>query len=712
MIEGLTSMEVQGAEQTPPTQPDPTQQVTPEGLQVVNEQQVVAEIMRKYDQRRQMRKPYEIQWYMNASALRGFPDVRFNAELNRLEVKREPAHRKRFRIPRIKAKYIARVSKFTKIPPHPTVVPATTDREDIMNAKASQKALEYAMRKLSLQKRYMQAMRWVPVTGKCFWWVRWDDKTESRTMVEGKGQPILGDVALDFGSAFEFLPADPGIELLEDQPEIMRIKIVHVKEIEAKYPEQVGKIKGESTDADIFFYQRQIADIGTRQSGIASRAANMLDEEPQYVVRIECFTKPCAEYPQGRYVVVAGQRLLRMQLELPGGFHRCHSNPYPCVEFQDDAAPGQFWPDAFVERLIGIQSEYNEYRSKVGENLALHFFPKLFTPRQANLPPDSYTSEAGEKIEFTWAPGIPQPYFLQPQGVLGDAWNILQTITKEFDELTLIYPAALGGAGGATSGFQTNLLQEAADQVHGPAIQANAEALREAFIKIRHLMKIGYDIPRMISVAGKNNIPEVYEFSAQTIDEYADIIVEADSMMPTLKSARVDMITQMFEKGVWGNPADPKVTKKVQNMLRMGNQDFEVEKDQRDEEQAQTENVKMIKGEPLPKPMPWENHIVHWEAHTDLFKSPEAQLWTPEQLQANIWHALVHLNYANPTDAMYMAAEFGMLEPLLQLQQLHAQVDAMLGPPPMPGGDPNQPQPNQQDPSAPPPSGPQGAPPQ
>ena len=51
---------------------------------VIPEQQddtaIVAEVQHKYDQWRQMRRPYEVQWYLNASALRGFPDVRFNAQ--------------------------------------------------------------------------------------------------------------------------------------------------------------------------------------------------------------------------------------------------------------------------------------------------------------------------------------------------------------------------------------------------------------------------------------------------------------------------------------------------------------------------------------------------------------------------------------------------------------------------------------------------------
>lgn len=675
MIEGSFPLAVDTSAAQTQQPPAPSQQLATQPEE--SESALVSEIYNKYDLRRQMRRPYEVQWYLNASALRGFPDVRWNAELNRLEIKREPAHRKRHRINHIKPKYVARVAKYTKVPPNPTVVPATTDREDIANAKASQKALEYYTRKGNLKAKFLQAMQWVPLTGKSFWCLYYDDDQLSYSPVnlEGMRAPILGEVQTKFCNAFEFLPADPGIETLALQPEIHRVRLEKTTDIEKRYQQLPGSIPKETNDNDLFFYQRQIADLGTRMQGLASRSAQQVAEQDGtdgYALLIETFTRPCALYPNGRYVVVAGRKLLKKQDSLPGNFQHLHENPYPFIEFCDDIAPGQFWPDAFIERLVGLASEYNEYRSKMAENLAMHFFPKLVVPKQLNLSSDSYTSEAGERLDVNWIPGIPLPTFLQPSSVIGDAWNVLQTIRKEMDDITLIYPTAVGGAGGTNSGFQANLLQEAADQVHGPAVARNALALEEAYLKIRHLMKISYDIPRMISIAGKNNIPEVVEFSSGQIDEQADIRIEPDTMMPMLRSARVDMIRGMYQDGLFGDPLQPQTRKRVQDMIRMGYSDFEIDRDQRDQEQAQLENIKMIKGEELPKPQPWEDHQTHWEAHVDLFKSPEASDWDDQRRVANTWHAIVHLSYISVMDALQMAGEFGLrpqLEQLVALRQ-------------------------------------------
>ena len=672
----------------------------------IDAEQVVSETYQLYDKWRALRRPYEIQWYLNASALRGFPDVRWNPQVNQFQVRKEPKHRQRVRVNLIKAKYTARIAKYTKIPPGPQVIPATTDREDIFNARASQKALEYITRKADMPQKWMKAMQWVPLTGKAFWAIRFDQEIMSQTMLDDKPQPILGDVAIDFVSAFELLVADPSKESIGDQPQIMRVKMVPVKDIEEKYPQFVGQIRGESSENDVFLYQRQIADIGSYFQGQSSSQSNADDsDENSLVLRVERFVKPCGKYPAGLYVVCAGQKMLRYETTLPGDFRFLTENPYPFVEFSDEAAPGQFWPDSFVERLSPMQSRYNRYESQIDEHLILHMFPKLLVPKQANLSPNAYDNEAGEKIEFTAVPGIDPIQFLQPKSILGDVWNIINLIRKDMDDVSMIYPSSVGGAGSSTSGFQTNLLQEAADQVHGPTIQRNAYSLREAYVKIRHLMKNHYDIPRMVSIAGKNNIPEVFEFSQQSIDENSDILIEPEQLMPMMKSAKMDMFRQMFVDGMFGNPQDPQTLQRVNDILRTGFQDFDVDKTQRDSEQAQMENIMMERAQPVGKPQPWENHLMHWELHTDLFKSPQSQQWTPEQWQQNVWHAIVHLNYVNPMDALMMAQEFGLGQNLMNIQMLQQPPQQMqFGPPPGGGGPGGGPQ------GPPPPGGPQGPP--
>jgi hypothetical protein len=188
---------------------------------------------------------------------------------------------------------------------------------------------------------------------------------------------------------------------------------------------------------------------------------------------------------------------------------------------------------------------------------------------------------------------------------------------------------------------------------------------------MRHLMKLYYSEPRLISVVGQNSLPEVYEFTRDSIDEQADVRIEPDSLMPMLRSARVDMIRGMFSDGLFGDPKDAITRKRVLDMIRMGGYaDFEIDREQRDQEQAQLENIQMTRNEPLDKPQVWEDHRVHWESHVDLFKSSESRGW-PEPLRvAYAWHALIHLSYLSEDDALKMSGEFGLRDKLEQLLAL------------------------------------------
>src|SRR5437868_4372207 len=108
---------------------------------------IVAEVETYYTAYRQARRPFEIQWFVNAAFIRGAQQTKFNPILNQLENRKTPAHRSKNSINRILPKVRARLAKFTKSRPMPQVVPANTDRESVMDAKATEKVLNYQWRR-------------------------------------------------------------------------------------------------------------------------------------------------------------------------------------------------------------------------------------------------------------------------------------------------------------------------------------------------------------------------------------------------------------------------------------------------------------------------------------------------------------------------------------------------------------------------------------
>lgn len=682
-------------------------------------QALVGEVNEKYTLWRNHRRPHEIQWFINAAFVRGLHYVLWNDALQRLEVKDAPTHRQRLVVNRILPKYKARQAKFLKNRTIPIVIPSSTDREDKMDARLTQKALDYIFRKDNLERKYREALNWCNTASKGFWWLYWDPTKTARMQLRdpsGKSQAVeaqLGDVCIEVGSPFEVLPADPGITSIAMQPEILRVRSMDIADVKARYPKATG-LQPESGLGEPFQYQKQIATLNAKgQSGLTyvTGMSEQSQAETGKVILKELFTKPNASFPKGRYIVVAGDQLLRSQEELPYGFDK-FENPYPCIEFPDMEMAGQFWPSTMVEQMIGPQKEYNLMRSKVAEQIRLMAHPKVIAPVQSQWPDGAWTAEAGEVIRVLAFPGLWEPKIVQPGNIAADVWRAMDMTKLEFDEITNIWPAAQGNQAGTSSGFQVNLLQEAADSVHAPDIRAHELAIEEACYKIRSLMKDGYVEPRLVAIAGRNGQPEVFEFSQSNIDPFAEIVVRSGSGLSQSPAVRTQQLMELGNAGWIGDPNDPETKRRVLSLIDVGGVSELQAKSRIDEDQANLENTEIKSGLSFPSPMPWDNHDIHYTEHTDMVKSPEFKEWETTAQQALVAHIILHVKFIDPKKAMMLAQELGMPEVMALLQQQAAAVAPPSappgqppGPPPPPGG----PAPNGAPPPAPP--GPGGPPP-
>jgi hypothetical protein len=673
---------------------------TTASAQAQGDQALVSEVNEKYSRWRSDRRPLEATWFYNASLIRGLNNTKWNPVLNMLESKKTPSHRSRESINLVLPKVKAKLSKFLKSRAIPVVTAATTDHEDILNAKATTKLLEYLWDKLQLEQKYEEALLWSMQTGKAFWWIFWNEaalaqiREPAGLMTKEKVHDVPeGDVGIEVGTAFEMLVCDPGVTRLQDQPEIMRVKVRKTKDVEKQFGLNPGAIKSEVKESELFQYQKQIAQLGAKAAvGMSADYRSANEENPTHVVVKELFTAPCAAYPEGRYVVVAGDTVVKQPAELPYGLAKTGS-PYPVVEFADTLTAGQFWPTTMVEQLAGIQKVYNRLRNQVDEHTKLQTHPWIFVPKQAGIHPSAFGSEAGQKIPFNFQPGMPHPqqWIVRPEPLNGDVYRLLDILRSESDLVTNLYPAAMGQKG-ATSGFETNLLQEAAESVHAPDIRRNELSLRDAAYKMRRLAKMGYDIPRLISITGRDKSPDVFEFSQEQIDEHANIVIDTGSALPNQKHARIEAILKLDERQVFGPPGDATRNRKILRMLELGSSQEDVDLVGVDEDHARLENLAFSRAEQVEDPMPWENHDIEYDIHTSLLKSPEIKGWAPEQRASLVRHVILHVKWKNPQNALQLAAVFGMQDVVQEIQQTMMVQQQFAAPPQAPpqGGPPAQ----------------------
>ena len=670
---------------------------------VPDRKKLAGEINRKFEEWRADRRPHELQWFINAAFIRGQqtdetePLWRRIRNVDELE---EPINKHRASVNRAGAKVKTRFAKFAKSRPRPVVIPFTNERKDRLDAKATQRSLEYLWETANLEPKYIDALLWASKCGKSYWWFHWDQTKQVPVRLNNPDKPAgftvedaqLGDIEVEVGSAFEVLVSDNRISRLADQPEIMRAKVRDLEDVKERYPEHADEIKGDTSHSQFFEFERQIASLNTRPLGGLSSLGAPMDQgsrrDPDKVLVKEHFLRPCAKYPEGRYVVVAGDVVVKYEEELPYGFHDM-PNPYPVVEFTDMIDVGQFWTATFIEQLIPIQRAYNDLRSHLQEQVDMNIHPKWMVPKQAQIPDEALVNAAGEVVEWNYIPGMPEPHPVTPGNISADAWRMADLLRGEFDDVSQIFPSYEGKTGGAESGFQTNLLQEASDNVHAPDGRGYELAVQDASLKFRRMMKAGYTVERLLSFSGPNSAPEMYQFSNAQIDEHASIRVQIGSAMAGLKSTKIEQTLNLYDRGLLGDPNDPEVKRRTLTSLDMNGMEEAMERAALDQEMAQHENTEILEERDITIPQFYENHAVHYETHTEELKGPAAQALSDEVRIRLITHIILHLKFMNPVAAFELAQEYG-LHNLIQSGLIPPAAPPEQGPPQQGGPPPQQ----------------------
>lgn len=654
-----------------------------------------------YKQWRQYREPHEADWFVNTAMLRGQQHVVYDQRQATLYTPDAPTYAVRVDFNKILPKHRARTARFHKNRPKPVVVPASTEYQDLMDARATERALNYQWTRCRLESAYRDARQWASVCSKSYWWIGYDPNVTGRVQIPDPltgakrvEEVSLGDAYVEVGNAWEVLVKDPTKARIGDQEEILRVRVLPREEAYRRFPDLKAKHAEEgvstASGADIHTLKQQEDRIAS-MTGISEGSASAMKRENALLL-IERFTAPCGKYPKGRYGVVCDTLTVKYEEELPFHFYDNPTNPYPCVEFADTGVVGQFWPATWISQLIPLQRLLNRLLELVAENTEAVSRPKVILYRQHQLPEGAWTASAGEIVELNYVPGLPDPKIIQAQPVSADIWNLINLILRQFDDMSQIQTAAEGGSGGAESGYQTNLLQEASDAVHAPDIRGDELAIEDAAWKLRRIMKLTWDTPRLLALGGQNATTEMIEFSNQQINDAAEVRIQIGSMLPDLKAAKAQTALNYYKEGLLGDPADPMVRRKALEMVDMGGYEIVSEKDRLDEAKAQRENQMLFEGALLLAPAEFiDQHIIHIQEHEARMKTPEWELLSPDAKRLGYAHLITHYDFVNLPMAMGLRQQYDMIDlPIAAPQQI----------------DPNAPPPGAVGPAGPPPEAP------
>lgn len=249
----------------------------------------------------------------------------------------------------------ARLAKFNRMSSEISCLPASSSPGDGMAAKFATKLIRSVREENDFRALSGKAAYWAEICGTAFYKICWD-KSKGRTVsADGLRE---GDVTVTVCPPQEIYPDSLSAAGTEDCRSIIHAKAYPVKTVEDSWGVKI---------------RTDILKAGVLATGTDFDGENLFcgKEKDGFVLVIERYSLPTAEYPEGRLLIVAADKVL-YDGALPYETESCGRRGFPFVRQVSIPAPASFFGGSLVERMIPIQKAYNAVKNRKHE-----FFNRL-----------------------------------------------------------------------------------------------------------------------------------------------------------------------------------------------------------------------------------------------------------------------------------------------------------------------------------------------
>lgn len=566
----------------------------------------------------ELRRPFERQWLLNISFLAGKQHVFYNTATELLQTYIIQKGRRPMIDNKMLPRFQKQVSRLIRNNPRMSVVPASTDNEDIKAAKKGDKVLKWYWRQHEMRKKIRLLGGWIYSTGNGFVSDRWNPKLGPVTIGKDGKLYYQGDVDVDIWTPFDIGVPAVGLQSnrLDQFPWITMTQFRDLDWIRANYSR--GK-EVEAEEVPIPYADSAVL-FNNYGGAIASKVPG---------ARVTIFkAKPSEEYPKGLYLVGANGRIFEKK-DYP-------YESYHLESFKDIEIPGVFWGMATAEPAVHLQKLWNRTLGDIAEFNRVMARGKWLVPRNSRMevePDDIH----GQKLLYTPVMGH-KPEIMTLKGLPASYQQVLVTLMNSFMELYHQHEVTQGtNKSDIRSGEMVALLLEQDDFGNVPTHAVFEESLERLMSRVLRRIQQGYKTERVISITGRDEEYEVMAFKGADLKNNTDVHVIKESSLPDSKVARQYRIMENYEKGLYGSPEDPKTRKRVLQMLDEVPDDIKdiFAEDNLDRQVAKVENDTMSKHPEIDYLVnAYDNHEVHLEEHRMFQKQPEFQrlkLQNPDQ---------------------------------------------------------------------------------
>lgn len=482
-----------------------------------------------------------------------------------------------------------------------TVWPNSNEESDKNAAKLGRSIIEWldALNGNDIEDVKEEVAMWMVLTGNGFARA-FPDRDTGKYVVGKDGKVIDGPVDVGSEALTPFNVVVPYIGRKLEHKKWVGIRTLREKEwIEDTYH---ILLSDGTSNPQLIEYEKQLLTLVGNVSpwkgrGITSAGSLALDTTDLDLLQ-EIEMRPTKEHPNGRYIVVAGGKVLKNEENMPVPTDRKTGDwNYSITHFPYNATPGSFWASGSVDDQISPQNNINEIDQALAINRKTIGRPWVLTPSNVilkrisakgvgvlNLTYDARTSMGARPVI---EPGIPYP-----QQILEERANHRQAAQDTSGDPKNVLRGGTPHAG--ASGVLVDILRESAEQSHAPDISRFyrnwTKFNKKRIIVAQHVIRE----TRTLKIVGAGNKVEVRTFKGADLCNNTDVRYELDSGLSSTNAGKNELLLRMAQYGIFGDIAqEPDLRREV--LKRFGLSGIP-EKQNLQQERAERENLRLATG--------------------------------------------------------------------------------------------------------------------
>ena len=582
-------------------------------------EELVTEVLEDFRRRQQERKNFESQWRLNMNYVLGnqYCSINSNNEVENYDKRYFWQEREVYN--HLASIVEIRLSKLNGVRPRMSVLPSSADIKDISASKMSKAVLDSLQHKVNLSEKLSEGASWSEICGTCFYKVTWDSNAGKVVTMD----PYLmkeGDVDISVIPPFEIFPFNSAIADMECNPSIIHARAYPVETIKDLYGVEVV---GETLDVYSLTSTNTISGFGYTQN-ITSCGS---EAKENHALVIEKYILPTVEYPNGRLIIIAKDRLV-YDGELPYVNGVDGARTYPFIRQTSVNIAGCFWGISVIERAIPVQRAYNALKNRKLEYLN-RLSMGVMMVEDGSVDVDDLEDEGlspGKVLVYRQGANPPSMMsanrlpidFASEENRLLNEFSIISGISDLMRQSEAVYANLSGTALQLLIEQDTSRLSCSIDSIKFAVVAIAKQSLR--------LYKQFAVVPRLARIMGEKNSTEVFYFTNSDLGG-DDIICDSESELATSKANQRSLVFELLNSGLLqdeNGQISNEVRLKVLEMLGVGIYDSKQDLSQMHIKSAQKENLHFSQKDFSDEVQSYDEHELHIKEHIAFLLSSDA----------------------------------------------------------------------------------------